>query len=650
MGGTCKATPSVPFQSFDIQFQLGASGGIDLVTVDANDAPLGACLYHYDVTGSTATLAGTQDCTFGTGSTANTTTWTADTFTLSGANALDESGTVISSTCGQVAVVNHYSRKQAAGGGAGGGGAAGTGGGGAAGTGGQQKILTGVTALASGETHSCAIVTGGEVVCWGAATNGALGNVMLMNDVGAEAQIIPGISGAVSISVGTEFACAVLQDGTVKCWGDNTTGKLGGGDGVMATSGFPVTVQGLTGVTSVSAGDSFACAIAGGEVWCWGSNTWDELGTAGVPAFSDTPVKIAGLSNVTAVSANSQHACALSGGSAWCWGGNVDAESGVASPDRIAAPVQVAGVSGIVALTTTAEASYAILANGSAWCWGYDGCEQNGARSYTMNSPVPVAIPTFTNLTALTATTGSFCGLQKSGAVQCPSTPAAVAGLTGVKSISSGRNFTCVQVGDGVQCWGDNTSGALGNGVVTAVNGVGATLNTTTPSPVVGPCCGEDNPSFSSGLPGTTTVADLTAGQFQTLCQKVRGDTDGLQEGCKVYAVEIAAAAPSTTSDADLKTLCQTTFDSCWPAPTTGPSSPATCSAVAASAKCIPAVAEVEACVNEQSWFAKQNASRVPSCDALSRAAIDAITSDQIQSPPACWYVNQACPQIFQSP
>jgi Regulator of chromosome condensation (RCC1) repeat len=511
-------------------------------------------------------------------------------------------------------------------------GTAGTGGaagGGAAGTGGQKKYLTGVTALSSGESHSCAIVAAGEVACWGVATNGALGNIMITNATGAEeAQIIPGISGAVSISVGTEFACAVLQDGTVKCWGNNADGNLGGGDGVMSTSGFPVTVQGLTGASSVSAGDSFACAVAGGEVWCWGSNVWDELGTAGVPASSDKPVKIAGLSDVTAVSANSQHACALSGGSAWCWGGNADAESGVISPDRIAAPVQVTGVSGIIALTTAAEASYAILANGSAWCWGYDGCEQNGARSFTMKSPVPLAIPTFTNLTALTATVGSFCGLQKGGTVQCPSSPAAVAGLTGVKAISSGRNFTCLQVGDGVQCWGD----------------------TTTPSPVAGPCCGEDNPSFSSGLPSATTVADLTADQFQTLCQKARGDTDGLQESCKVYAVEVAASAPKTTSDADLKTLCQTTFDSCWPVPTTGPFSPTTCPAVAASPKCTPAVAEVEACVNEQSWFAKLNAPLVPACGALSRAALDAILFDQVQSAPACSYVYQTCGQLFQSP
>lgn len=529
-------------------------------------------------------------------------------------------------------------------------GAAGAGGS-AAGAGGAQKSLSGVTALSSGFDLSCAIIAGGKVACWGNGINGALGNVMLTNANSPEARIIPGVEGAIALSAGTDFACAVLQDQTVRCWGSNDAGKLGGGEAVGAKSGYPTTVLGLTGVTAVASGDTFACAIASGAVWCWGSNLWDELGTNGVPTSSAKPMKMPGLTNVTALAAGTQHACALVDGAAWCWGENASLESGGAGlPNKLPTPTQIAGLTGVTALTVGSASSYAILADGTAWCWGYDGCEVNGARSFTKSSAVPVKLPSFSNLAALTVGEGSFCGLLKSGTVQCPTSTAAIAGLANVKAISGGRGFTCALVDAGVRCWGVNAAGQLGGGAVADPLAGGATLSTTTPSPVVGPCCGEDAPTFSSGLSADAKVADLPADQFQSLCQKVRGDTNGLQELCKAYAATTAAAAPKTSTDSELQALCKMTYDSCWPVPATGPYSPTTCSTVATSGKCTAAVAEVEACQTEQSWTAKVNAPLVPDCATLTRAALDAIPYDKLRSPPACPYISATCPQILQSP
>jgi alpha-tubulin suppressor-like RCC1 family protein len=125
----------------------------------------------------------------------------------------------------------------------------------------------------------------------------------------------------------------MVNAGSVLCWGDNSVGQLGNGS--TTSSNKPVAVTGLSvGVTALSAGARHACAQASAaKVLCWGDNSSGQLGT-GNTTSSPTPVPVSGLSNdLSGLSAGVRSTCAFtSGGSAFCWGENSFGELGPPTP------------------------------------------------------------------------------------------------------------------------------------------------------------------------------------------------------------------------------------------------------------------------------------------------------------------------------
>jgi alpha-tubulin suppressor-like RCC1 family protein len=321
------------------------------------------------------------------------------------------------------------------------------------------------TAVAAGFDHTCAIVTGGGVMCWGYNGSGQLGDGTATN------RAVPGLvtglsSGVTAIAAGYEHNCVLMADGTLKCWGANELGQLG--DGTTTSRRAPVAVAGLPGkVTAVTAGKYHTCAIiSGGSVMCWGHNASGQIGDGtGIGRTAPTPVS--GLSSgVTAVSAGGFHNCAIVAGGVRCWGENGFSQLGDGTRISRPLPVTVGGVSSAASVDAGEIHSCAVTSGGAVMCWGSN---ENGQLGYEFsNVRNASAVPGLSGASAVAANGGHTCA-QVGGGVSCwgnnSYTPAAVVGLSGVTALSAGFAHNCaLPTGGDISCWWRNNAGQLGDG------------------------------------------------------------------------------------------------------------------------------------------------------------------------------------------
>jgi alpha-tubulin suppressor-like RCC1 family protein len=264
------------------------------------------------------------------------------------------------------------------------------------------------------------------------------------------------ITGATSVSTGNAFACAVISGGTVKCWGQNTSGQLGDGTKVTRTRAVTVLASAgvpLKGVTAVAAGGNTACArLSTGAVRCWGSNSNGQLGRGNVVS-SSVPVAVVGLDGVaakaTVVTVGSAHACAVvAGGAVRCWGANSSGQLGDGTTTQRLSPVAVkvsaaAALSGATTVTAGAAHSCAIvgpIASATVRCWG------SGANG-RLGSGL----------------TSSSVARLVSGTV---ATKAIAVAAGGAHSVVIGPNPAFA--GNGISGWGLNSSGQVGDGTASS--------------------------------------------------------------------------------------------------------------------------------------------------------------------------------------
>jgi alpha-tubulin suppressor-like RCC1 family protein len=306
-------------------------------------------------------------------------------------------------------------------------------------------LSSGETAVAAGGDHTCALTTAGGVQCWGYNYYGELGNGT--STTSSTPVDVTGLSsGVTAIATGYSHSCALTNAGGVECWGDNVNGELGNGT-VSSISPVPVNVTGLSsGVTAIAAGWVHTCALTNaGGVECWGDNGNGQLGD-GTTTDSSTQVNVTGLSSgVTAIAGGNNFTCAVtSSGGVECWGVNNFGQLGNGTGTDSYIPVNVTGLSsGVTAITAGGSLTCAVTSSSEVQCWGDNGGYIGNGQFVDSTTPVDVA--GLSDVVAISAGTSYICAITSSNQLKClglndngelgngtrinRATPAAVVGL-----------------------------------------------------------------------------------------------------------------------------------------------------------------------------------------------------------------------------
>lgn len=226
------------------------------------------------------------------------------------------------------------------------------------------------TALAVGESDTCAIANGGRVYCWGDDTSGHSGDASRLPYA---TPISVGAESFTQIVAGREHTCALTTAGKAFCWGRNAEGQLG--DGTQAFRAGPVAVQQRATFVSLVAGAYHTCGLTDeGAALCWGSNQLGQLGDGSLTVHS-APNEVSGGARFTSLTAGVSHTCGLTtDGRTMCWGSN---ELGELGTETTGGPCQ----KGCATVPTPVEGSYVGLSagmqftcgvdrGGVTWCWG----------------------------------------------------------------------------------------------------------------------------------------------------------------------------------------------------------------------------------------------------------------------------------------
>ncbi len=263
-------------------------------------------------------------------------------------------------------------------------------------------IATGVVDVTAGESHTCALLSSGQVKCWGAGSQGQLGTGSRAD---ASLPQDAGVANAKRVVAGGAHTCAIRTDDTVACWGENLYGQLGVQTVQALPSTTPRTVIDPATRLSLKAkalglGFAHTCAVLlNGSLKCWGANAQGQLGKGQVDSNQNVdPAPVPGITIASDLTAGREHTCVLlTDHSVQCWGDNQLGQCGTGTVS--AAPVlQPTTVTGL-ALSTGAQTSNQISAR--RWhtcavgpfygvrCWGYNDSGQLGDAT-TKTSPNPV--------------------------------------------------------------------------------------------------------------------------------------------------------------------------------------------------------------------------------------------------------------------
>jgi alpha-tubulin suppressor-like RCC1 family protein len=372
-------------------------------------------------------------------------------------------------------------------------------------------VATGaVLMMDAGSSHTCGLIEDATVSCWGNDQYGQLGLGWPAEDGMRLTPVsVDGLASVKQVGVGNSFSCALVDNGSVYCWGRNNVGQLG--NGTFATRYVPTAVTGVSTATQITTGDSHACArLSGGGIKCWGQGTSGQLGD-GVSTNSADPVDVFNVSNATQVSAGTAHTCArLSTGAVKCWGNGANGRLGNASTVSSLIPTAASGITTAVMVSAGGSHSCAVLASGSMQCWGLGSSGQLG-NGGVGQATTPTSVSGITAARSVDSGSVGTCAVLTSETLLCwgsrfGNSPAAVTGDE-ITQVSIGYDHSCiVHVNEDFDCWGSGADGKLGRASQTS---------SATPDAVIGWSWGSpDTPSsLTASTPSSGAIAvSWTAG------------------------------------------------------------------------------------------------------------------------------------------
>lgn len=298
-----------------------------------------------------------------------------------------------------------------------------------------------ILSMGLGNQHSCAVLSDRQLYCWGSNAMGQLGIGPGANTHAMNTPVDFGGTPAVEVNAGLH-TCARLVDGTVYCWGYNTSGQLGNG-GFANTSLPGATVTLADRAMQIDTGAAHTCArLANNTVWCWGDNSSGQLGDSDGGNDSATPAQVnLGVVTVTDIAAGGLFSCVIASGQVKCWGENGGGQLGNndGTNTDLDVPSAALNLNGETPVDVEVGGEHAcvLTASGKVLCWGESDAGQTGQND-TTDDIVPVEVNFGAAYTAAAIATGG----DHTCAVLKPTNP-----------LDTTRP---------VRCWGEGGVGQLG--------------------------------------------------------------------------------------------------------------------------------------------------------------------------------------------